>query len=669
MSLLAWLLAALLAWGSVRSDVGSVARTPGDTGALAPEPGPQIPTITELLERAERERARGAFTAAARTCAEVARRSEDFADWAWLWSATAAARAGDSALVRLALDSTSAQLRARYGFAAELQWRESLPDAAASRTALQALLADEKDNDRRARILLALGRRSGAEAQGFARAALHAAASVSLRAEAARVMRPTGVSTADARLAGEALLRQGRVADAVRWLDRPDVRPATAAARAGLDLEIGRAFFQTRRYEEAAARLARVTTGPGAVEARFLRGRSEYRAGRYVEGLRRLRAVASNFPNTPWATRANHILGDLAQDDGDLAAARRYFGAARLGAANVTESGLAWMRLGALEFQARRYQVAARLYDEYRARYPRGQRVEEATYWAGRAYAAEKRDSLARARWQALRNPLSYYSHLAAARLKRDPPAMAAGASLTAPLGGRASRRLAMLRRFGSAGEGAFEASQLSASHGSERQARLALAATLIETGWTVQGIRLAELVRAEDGAAAVDVLRLLYPFPDRAVVEREARENGLDPMLVAGLIRQESLWDARAISPAGARGLMQIMPETGRGLAGNPGGWHADVLYDPGTSIRLGTRFLRDLEERFGQRAVDVLAAYNAGPHRIARWRALPEGRDPELLAERIPFEETRHYVKVVQGNAQVYRALYGAGPGAGTR
>ena len=110
-------------------------------------------------------------------------------------------------------------------------------------------------------------------------------------------------------------------------------------------------------------------------------------------------------------------------------------------------------------------------------------------------------------------------------------------------------------------------------------------------------------------------------------------------------------------------------MPETGRGLAGNPGAWNADVLYDPGTSIRLGTRFLRDLEERFGQRAVDVLAAYNAGPHRIARWRALPEGRDPELLAERIPFEETRHYVKVVQGNAQVYRALYGAGPGAGTR
>jgi soluble lytic murein transglycosylase len=231
------------------------------------------------------------------------------------------------------------------------------------------------------------------------------------------------------------------------------------------------------------------------------------------------------------------------------------------------------------------------------------------------------------------------------------------------------SRRLTLLRRFGSSGEGTFEASQLSSGTGSEREARLRLAATLVETGWTVQGIRLAQLVQVQDGAAAVEVLRLLYPLPHRAVVEREARANGLDPMFVAALIRQESLWDARAISPVGARGLMQIMPETGRGLAGNPAGWNADVLYDPETSIRLGTRFLRDLEQQYGDRAVDLLAGYNAGPHRIARWRALPEGRDAELLAERIPFEETRHYVKVVQGNQHIYRALYGGAGPAGTR
>jgi soluble lytic murein transglycosylase len=660
MSLLVWQLATLLAWGTLVWEAGA---QPGErdlTELVAPDAVQQSPTTTELLERAAREKERRLFAAAARTYAEVARRSTDLPDWAWLWSSTAAARAGDSALVRRGLDSTSAELRGRYGFAAELAWRESLPDAAAARAALEALLTQETDRDRQARILLALGRRSGTERQRFARDALRAAASWSIRAEAAARLNPAEESAADARLAGEALLRQGRVADAIRWLDRPGVMPATAAGRAGRDLEIGRALFQARRYEEAAARLARVRTGSGAVEAKFLRGRSEYRAGRYAEGWAHLRAVASGIPGTAWATRANHLLGDLSQDDGDLAAARQYFEAARLGNAGVAESGLAWMRLGALEFQARRYTVAARLYDEYRVRYPGGRRVEEAAYWAGRAHAAVGRDSLARARWQSLRDPLSYYTHLAAARLERNPPPIPAGASPVLPLGGRVSRRLALLRRFGSSGEGTFEASQLSSSMGSERQARLRLAATFVETGWMAQGIRLADLVRVQDGATALEVLRLLYPFPNRAIVEREARANGLDPMFVAGLIRQESLWDTRAISPAGARGLMQIMPETGRGLSGNPGSWNADVLYDPEISIRLGTRFLRDLKQQSGGRAVDVLAGYNAGPHRIARWRELPEGRDEELLAERIPFEETRHYVKVVQGNEQIYRALY---------
>ncbi|HEV2132256.1 MAG TPA: lytic transglycosylase domain-containing protein, partial [Longimicrobiaceae bacterium] len=116
-------------------------------------------------------------------------------------------------------------------------------------------------------------------------------------------------------------------------------------------------------------------------------------------------------------------------------------------------------------------------------------------------------------------------------------------------------------------------------------------------------------------------------------------------------------------VSPAGAVGLMQVMPATGRGLARAAGiaNFDPQMLRQPETNVRLGTRFLADLQRRYGGRATDVFAAYNAGPGRLVRWRTLPEYADEELFAERIPFQETRDYVKIVRFNAQMYRMLYG--------
>jgi soluble lytic murein transglycosylase len=165
-----------------------------------------------------------------------------------------------------------------------------------------------------------------------------------------------------------------------------------------------------------------------------------------------------------------------------------------------------------------------------------------------------------------------------------------------------------------------------------------------------------------QEGAWNEALLRLVYPFPYRATIEREARRNGLDPFLVAGLIRQESGFHPAARSPAGALGLMQIMPATGTSLARELGigSFRPARLTEPELNIRMGTRYLATMLARYDGRVGDALAAYNAGPTRMARWRAFPEHADPELFAERLPFTETRDYVRIVQTNAAIYRALY---------
>ena len=135
-----------------------------------------------------------------------------------------------------------------------------------------------------------------------------------------------------------------------------------------------------------------------------------------------------------------------------------------------------------------------------------------------------------------------------------------------------------------------------------------------------------------------------------------------MDPALVAALILQESSFDAGALSRAGARGLMQVMPATGRTIARAKGQrFRRAALHDPETSLDFGTHYLRQMSERFSGAVEKVLAAYNAGPHRVDAWTARRGELPPEEFIESIPFSETRTYVMIVLANREQYRRLYG--------
>lgn len=155
---------------------------------------------------------------------------------------------------------------------------------------------------------------------------------------------------------------------------------------------------------------------------------------------------------------------------------------------------------------------------------------------------------------------------------------------------------------------------------------------------------------------------RLAFPFPFRAAIEHYSAEQGLDPFLVAALIRQESEFNTHSISHANAYGLMQVLPGTGRGLARHFGirRFSASELLTADRNIQLGTYFFKTLLDSNGGQPEIALAAYNAGPSRSALWRTWGPFHEPAEFTEVVPFHETRGYIQIVLRNAEIYKRLY---------
>ena len=145
---------------------------------------------------------------------------------------------------------------------------------------------------------------------------------------------------------------------------------------------------------------------------------------------------------------------------------------------------------------------------------------------------------------------------------------------------------------------------------------------------------------------------RLRYPLRYEEFVTGHAENYRLEPELVAAMIYQESKFDADAVSSSGAVGLMQLLPETGQGIADRTGGkhWTPEDLHNPELNVRYGSWYFRHLLDKYEDEEL-ALAAYNAGQANVDRWRKDGVG---------IQFDETRHYVERVQELKQIYARAY---------
>ncbi|WP_433965746.1 lytic transglycosylase domain-containing protein [Tunturiibacter gelidiferens] len=155
---------------------------------------------------------------------------------------------------------------------------------------------------------------------------------------------------------------------------------------------------------------------------------------------------------------------------------------------------------------------------------------------------------------------------------------------------------------------------------------------------------------------------KLLFPQPYWVDLTAYSQKNGLDPFLVASLIRQESEFNAGVVSHANAWGLMQLLPSVGKAAAKKQGIKHfdANMLLNPATNLQLGTLNLREVMDRFGGQAEYALAAYNAGDVPVRQWMAIGDYKDIAEFVESIPYTETREYVQAILRNREIYRALY---------
>jgi soluble lytic murein transglycosylase len=471
-----------------------------------------------------------------------------------------------------------------------------------------------------------------------------------------------------------ALLAAGRSSEAIEALRAVSVASLPPAEADLTRVQLARALFVRGRAREAQALVQKVAAdSPHAAEAAFLLARERARRSRSPSPYE---AVAERFPGTPWAEEsllalANHYQKD-ALDELALPWWRRLLQTFPDG--RYVERA-AW-RVGWADYRAGRYEAAAQVLESTARLRPPSGATPGFLYWAARSRLALGQRERAR---QLLEETVQRYKHAYHGLRAREALARLGGGGsstsraavvadgqppevdLPEPRAGRL-RQLLLIERL----EEAEEELRLM-----PETPRVFATSAWIE--WRCGRFRPAiiamkraypEWVGEAGDRLPDEVWRILFPLRYGDELRRAAEQEGLDASLVAALILQESSFDPAALSRAGARGLMQVMPATGRRLARDKGlRYRRAALHDPHTSLDFGTHYLRKMSDRYDGSVEKVLAAYNAGPERVDAWTTARPGLSPEEFLESIPFTETRAYEMIVLASREQYRQLYGLG------
>ena len=385
----------------------------------------------------------------------------------------------------------------------------------------------------------------------------------------------------------------------------------------------------------------------------------------HVRTLRRW--LLEEHPNSSEAAEVAWSRASQADSRGELDSALRQYAVLSSNARTHARAGQARMRSGQIYLGRSDRVQAAGVFEGYLEDFPEGRRWQEASYWAGRmrmelgdTSAAEKH-----IRQIKTRDPVSYYAVIGAELLGElytmnvsdaDDPAIP-------PWLNRGLSDIDLFTEAGLEQAAVAEIDRLREVARTSKNDMLGLAEGLIARGRTIDGINLGWALRDEGHEWDSRLIRVAFPLPYLDLIRREAMEWGVDPIILAAIIRQESAFKADIVSRAGAIGLMQVMPPTGAQLARvhGPSDFQEAHLASPEVSLHLGAAYFVEMSARYDGVLPLILSAYNAGPTRATRWKQYPEISDLLRFTERIPFVETRGYVKNVRRNLGIYGVLYG--------
>ncbi len=456
-----------------------------------------------------------------------------------------------------------------------------------------------------------------------------------------------------------------------------------------LYLHRGLCQFHLKQYPQAIEvfRLVATHSRNEALAERsfFLSMRSLYRWGRKEEALQTFSLFQKTFPQGSFMDQAVHLQAQILEEQGKVPQALALY---REFASSFPRSSLrfqATWQAGWLSFNNQNLPGAIQAWDCLQALSPPSPWAEKALYWKGKVLRAMERPSLAEDHYRRLRqdHPTSYYTQLAS----NPPDTFHVTKGFSAPLHHRLSgpllpgknslpgnesehlakgKNLMRLGLFPQAREelGAAEEREKTAPGILKEIARLYRemeeyhrSALLVRRNFSLRGTG-GPLKENED------LYLLAYPLGHPSWINPYARNQNLDPALLSAVILEESRFHPQALSVAGARGLMQIIPQTGKQMARkvklHP--FTDGLLFEPEINLRLGSNYLALLLQEFGGREALALAAYNAGPGAVREWVRGKNNLQEDEFVENIPYRETREYVIRVLSSARVYRLLYGA-------
>jgi soluble lytic murein transglycosylase len=460
------------------------------------------------------------------------------------------------------------------------------------------------------------------------------------------------------------------------------LRPlASGEAGARIDLRLAQTEFHLGRYTTAHRAIDPLVDGsaPEAVraEAAFYHLSILRQARRHTDYRQEARAFLDEFPDHPFAARTLDELGThYILEDEDATAADIFAELYRAYPSSSYAGRAAW-KSGWWAYKAGDYAMTVETFESAVGTVGRVSYRSWWLYWAARAHMqlGDRDRAIAGYRRTIADYRNSYYGRLAVHQLEA---LLAPGARPVSPTSldlpstitpGRLPSNATLVEALLSVGlyedalgelyraeraEGPSSVIEATRAYALNRIGRLRPAITAMRRAYP-------EFMATGGEALPREILTVIFPVDHWDLIRKYADAHDLDPFLMTALIAQESTFQADVRSPANAWGLMQVLPRTGRRVAGRLGirpftTWR---LTEPEVNIRIGMRYFKDLITEFGD-PVPALAAYNAGESRVRLWRRERPTMAVDEFIDDIPFPETMNYIKRVMGTAEDYRLLY---------